>query len=287
MRPGGHAWIAALALLARASAAAPAPPLVPEWLEKDRALAESWKPPVDPGELSPRAVLENLHVVPSPVDTAKDLGYGLQLVHGRRPGGYCSGRASLLAHGGRVAQMRIALECSEKAWPALAARIADTWGAHGQELGTTSFRGREVVWTHDARMAAVRRVVSEDLGAPDPAEVPAKLAGAVEELTSPFRGTDVSFTGGCYFGGTDPSGKKAMDALVKAKRWDLVRAVARGLNPEGRVYAAHALASLPADRRTPADRAVIGRIRALPVAIRVCQGCKVTTRPADQLLSTP
>jgi len=64
-----------------------------------------------------------------------------------------------------------------------------------------------------------------------------------------------------------------------------VRAALRGFNPEGRVYAAHAL--LEREEIDPRDEAAISELRALSIDITICHGCLVTktsfTRALDVL----
>ena len=73
---------------------------------------------------------------------------------------------------------------------------------------------------------------------------------------------------------------------MRAKRYDLVRTALRGMNPEGRVYAAEALLSLAraGGELTAGDQAAIAKVRALKIPIRVCEGCIVGAEPAAKLL---
>jgi len=284
MRPALAAGVLA-GLLLGSGAVAAEEILERDWLQKDRELFEAWSKTLDPGDSSPQAFLESLHTVESPLDRPRELGLGIQVVHGVRPGGYCSARAAMLVHEGAIAQLQITATCSAKAWPRLGSFLAEKWGPRGHDLKHRGYEGREILWSQETRVAALRRALAAELGPPEPADVPPALADAVEELTSPFASSHVSFIGGCYFAGSDPAGKKAIDALVKARRWDLVRLAARGLNPEGRVYAAHALLGAPADRRSPADGPLIEHIRALDIPIAVCNGCIVSSARAAKLLS--
>jgi hypothetical protein len=64
-----------------------------------------------------------------------------------------------------------------------------------------------------------------------------------------------------------PPGRQETAALVAAGRFDLLRAVLRGLNPEGRAWAAHALLEhqKAGTKLDPADAAAIEKLRALPL----------------------
>ena len=75
----------------------------------------------------------------------------------------------------------------------------------------------------------------------------------------------------------------AITALIEKERWDLIRNVLRGPNPEARIYAAEALLR-PNAPITAADRETIARIRSLPILISICRGCEVTEAQAADLL---
>jgi len=284
-----HGLTAALLLRAAVAtrAAAPAEILQEDWIESDQKAFAAWARPPEPADLSPKQFFEKLPALPATTGSAttpRELGYGVTTVYGTMPGGYCSLTAHLLVFDGVVAQARMQGLCKPAVWLRLSAFVGEKWPPSSRDVERGTHRGREYSWTNETRLAAVRRAMTADLGETEKAEAPAKLAGAFEELTSPFSSTHVSFAGGCYFSGTDPEGKTAIDSLVRAKRWDLVRMAARGLNPEGRVYAAHALRSAPADQRKPADAAVIDRIRALDLPIAVCAGCLIRRSTAAELL---
>ena len=133
-------------------------------------------------------------------------------------------------------------------------------------------------------MGRYRKARALELGEPRKVEIPDELREAVATLTSPLLSYD--FGTMCYFAGTPPEGRKAIDKLVAARRTDLLQMALLGPNPEGRVYAAEALMKL--DERelnlTGRTRAIIARVRALKIPISVCEGCLVSTKPAAQLL---
>ena len=58
--------------------------------------------------------------------------------------------------------------------------------------------------------------------------------------------------------------------MRSARRFDLLRNVLRGPNPEARVYALKALRETGA---STSDRAAIEAVSALPLKIRACSGC--------------
>lgn len=119
-----------------------------------------------------------------------------------------------------------------------------------------------------ATRAEARRAVAPELGPVPAVTVPPALREAHSVLTDELRTTEVgSF---CGLGGALLAGRKAIDDLVEAGRMDLVRDVARSLNPGGRVFAAMALWQLSSSR---ADDLLVRRIRDLGIGVSTCSGC--------------
>ena len=105
---------------------------------------------------------------------------------------------------------------------------------------------------------------------PTPAiDPPPELAEAFRELMD----AQIQFAvgTGCGFAPFPPRGFVHTSALVTAGRFDLLRAVLRGPNPEARVYAAHALSEHGA--LEPADAATIAILARLPFQLVTCDGC--------------
>jgi hypothetical protein len=142
-----------------------------------------------------------------------------------------------------------------------------------------------VVELRDEALArTLRAMVGNELGALERPDVPDELRAAFERLTSPFEDLVL----GRYHGsdGGPPPGRPEVDALVASGRLDLVRAVLRGMNPEGRAWAAWALLER-ANRGAeldPADRTAIEKLRKLPIELVTCQGCTMATARFDDAL---
>ena len=92
----------------------------------------------------------------------------------------------------------------------------------------------------------------------------ANLARAFGAPEPPFSKTDVG-TGIVARAGSQPTGRIATEKIVAAGRYDLLRVVARGLNPEGRVDAAGRSRSAGL-KRQPADCALIDTLLVLRCA---------------------
>jgi hypothetical protein len=110
------------------------------------------------------------------------------------------------------------------------------------------------------------------------------LQPAFESLTSPF--SDLVLGKFYSIDGGPPPGRMEVTSLIEARRFDLVRCALRGMNPEGRVWAAWALLERakhgpPLD---PSDAAAIAQLRKLPLELTVSHGCSIERLRFDQAL---
>jgi hypothetical protein len=85
-------------------------------------------------------------------------------------------------------------------------------------------------------------------------------------------------------GGGPPPGRREIEALSRAPDHELVRAVLRGLNPEGRLYAAWVLRQRTDTHMLPVDENAIRTLLALPQLVHTSEGCEQFWRsPKDAL----
>lgn len=126
-------------------------------------------------------------------------------------------------------------------------------------------------WTHAARLARLRGEVEKVLGPRPDVSIPESLVGDVRMLEAPL--SLLTFGGGCGDDGQPTEGSIATKRIVDAGRLDILRAVVRGLSPEGRLFAAEALLHAKHGKATADDRAVVEKIRLLPGLARTCAGC--------------
>lgn len=130
---------------------------------------------------------------------------------------------------------------------------------------------RSFDWSHrnetTFQLAALGRAAT--LGAQTAAAVPEPLRESYDRLTA--LSSEGVFGDHCGAGGEKPEQRVAMETLVAADRWDLVRNVLRGPNATGRAYAANALwVHGPLD---PADRGTVDTLAVQPGGVRTCGGC--------------
>lgn len=190
-----------------------------------------------------------------------ELGHGMRWVVLTLEGGYTLTRIEMLAEAAEpiaIARMRIEQSFRKRRYSngTVQSELERAWGEDTRQPWMPFFAER----LDRAREAALLAPEAWEA----PAEPPLELAEAFRILMDPNIQLKVGLHGGC-FGGT-PFGLQMTRVLVKAERFDLLRAVLRGPNPEARVYAAHALTEHgPLDE---ADAATIERLACLPMELR-------------------
>jgi hypothetical protein len=109
-------------------------------------------------------------------------------------------------------------------------------------------------------------------------DVPADLLVPYELLFFPY--DEFSVGSRCGWAALPPQGKREIDQLVRAGRFDLIENIVRGGNPEGRVYAARAL-----DGRelSSATQRAVEAVFASPLPIRHCSSDLIRSSPAADL----
>lgn len=244
----------------------------PDWLRSDVRLAERVQEALAAPELELDGFLRTLGSIDRRED--REIGFGVRLVHFAAYGGYTTAWIQVLAEsappagGGRIAQLSLQQLASSEPPPAALAAIRGAW-----KLPVVLHeRGLVYDYEDSARVEALRRQTLQALHGGAPPADAGKFAVTLEQLTSPTSGLIV----GSSFGidGAPPPGAIEMRRFVDAGRWDLVRAVLRGLNPEGRVYAAAAL--LAHEPLEGDDRKAIELLRTLPIQYAKCDGCIVS-----------
>jgi hypothetical protein len=174
----------------------------------------------------------------------------------------------------RIRVSQFALEDTE--WERIAPELERAWqgsivqvtlrGGPDHRSGRPSLRAERET---SEVLAELSRRRADALGDTPASATPPELAEAWRTLTDPLEELVVGT--GCGFVGLPPPGFLSTRALVEAGRFDLLRAVLRGPNPEARVFAAHALGAHAALGAT--DAAAIARLAALPLELRTCEGC--------------
>jgi hypothetical protein len=262
---------AALAGGTRAVVQEPTPKLNEEWLASDLARVEQMRAALDAPELTIEGLKSTLKSCDVRED--RDIGFGSRCVYIAVYGGYTTTWVRVLGptrvgeRESRIAGLRLEQAGSPDSWALIKERLRTAWGRKMRDTEHGLACERD-----DAKLTLELRKRTEDaLGGHVEVQVPKELAAAFELLTSPFQEVVV----GKMYGedGAPPPGRREMRQLVEARRFDLVRAVMHGLNPEGRVYAAHEL--LAPDRIDLKDAPAIATLIKLDVDITTAYGCDV------------
>lgn len=264
-------------------------PLNEDWLRSDEKRIGQLRDALGRAELT----VELLREITGSSDVREDraIGFGARRVRLALYGGYTTIWVNLLAaepdeHGrSLIAALQFEQRGAPETWAVIAPRLRKAW--EGSPVASV-LGERESAITYERRdterLAALRARTEKVLGAVDASAVPSELAPAFEMLTSPYE--ELVIGRSCFYAGVPPPGAEEISALVAAGRHDLVRRVLRGFNPEGRVWAAHALLehARAGGVLDDADKRAIDALRALPLKLACCDGCELEHASFDEAL---
>jgi hypothetical protein len=273
-----------IALLACVSALFPPheEPAHPEWLKADLERIRQFTDVMKTKDLDVETLIAKFGA--TAFDKDHDAGFGVRRVKLQAYGGYATIWIDVLAESGagdkksRVAELRAQQYGSGPDWKLIQPTLAKAWGECAQPIEN----GFEFVFRDQSLAADLRRRTADALGGAARIEVPKELTAAFDLLTSPFEEVVI----GTSYGedGAVPPGRKEIEQLVKAERWDLVQSVLRGINPEGRLYAAWVLRRRANTPLNAGDARAIATLLALPGRVHTTHGCIQTwLSPADAL----
>jgi hypothetical protein len=120
---------------------------------------------------------------------------------------------------------------------------------------------------------------------PLPPPPPLFPADAYAKLTDPVAPLEYGWISG--EGGDPAAGREEAERLLAAGDAALLRNVARGPNPEGRIFAAEALLRLESKGRklSAAEAKLVDAVRALPVRVTCAAGCLVDRKLGPEALA--
>ncbi len=100
---------------------------------------------------------------------------------------------------------------------------------------------------------------------------------------------DLDYGTSCYEAGEAPPGRPAADRLRLQGNWSAFAAILKGLNPEGRLYAAQALLLLAAEGVPVSKdaRDAIDVVRRMKVQVSTCNGSLVQDRTPHEVMGEP
>lgn len=259
-----------LALCASAPTARQDPPVVErEWLARDLERVAQLKRFLGRDVRSVEALREDLGGCDVRED--RETGFGSRRLCLAVYGGHTTIWIRVLAAApteeqeSLVASLELEQRGYRESWAGVAAELKRAWGSGVSDLEL----GLRVEWSDPTRTRELLRRTATALGGVLAVEPPRELAAAFATLVDPLSPLIVGRSYGDDGGA--PPGLAEMAALIASQRFDLVRAVLRGPNPEARVYAAHALIQRgPLD---PADAAAIATLAKLPLDLECSHGC--------------
>jgi hypothetical protein len=241
--------------------------------DKDAAVMSRLAGAIPPGDLSPDEFLERLDA--SDVEEHRELFPGARRIRAALYGGRATCFLTAVAHEDRVVEVA----CSYDLPPELHDKLLS--GRKDKPLWTREGDGLRLRWSDGKRKTRFADALAAACGKPEPAEVPADLAAACDLLASPLACFRYGWMEG--EGGDPPAARNAIERLLAAKRLDLIRNIARGANPEGRVYAAEAL--LRSGRALSADEErLVAAVRGMKTPVVCADGCEILEKPAAQAL---
>jgi hypothetical protein len=181
----------------------------------------------------------------------------------------------------------VAMECSQSTssfdvWSRVAPELQKAWSElikPGMKPLKNDDRALKVAGYIDRKI--IDDATAHQLGATKFSAPGEALEESFSLLMSPLAESDVGER--CYFEGQKPPGRKAIETLVEADRYDLIRAILRGPSPEGRAYAALALNDT---RNASADDVLVeDKLKKLNVKVHVCHGCIVSTETFNEVMT--
>jgi hypothetical protein len=205
-----------------------------------------------------------------------DLGFGARRITFGKGVAYTSIFIEAITINNKLATYEAGITSHSQEWPRMKAFVIETWR---ENEGPTFLEDEHKVYsTHTIKYnyAMLKRIYARSLGPMRDVSIPPDLELYYQYLTNPLNDITVG-NGGCGYPPDIPLGKEAIDALLAAKRYDLIENVLRGFNPGGRIYAVTALleAKRNGARLSFATDLTIKRIVNSPTPISTCTGCIV------------
>jgi hypothetical protein len=212
-----------------------------------------------------------------------NLGFGAKRIQFHQGNGYTSLSVTLLMVRGEIKDFRLKVSGSRNSWPQIRNYIIEAWKMKAGPEFSEIQSGLEY---HRSTDAGLGKIVAEELGELQEVILPNEFKSDYELLMSAEATAVVGAM--CGYAGVTPAGQRAIDALFKARRIDLIENILRGYNPGGRVHAALALLKLEEQGFHLNDeiRATIKKVSELDIEILTCSGCIYSRKTAKEILGS-
>lgn len=294
MKPANYRLLLSFCLLllcGQISFAQKKEPLHADWLAMDIANLERILPQLKQNEPLTVAALAKIFASPGAKQIVgwplndRPLGFGAQTFVFAKSGGYTTLRVSGWVFNDTIGNYTIDLSTSSAGWPMIKSVLIDRWNSNGGPEFTEHKYGIYQKREFAHVLADYKKAVAAELGEMQPVTVPPHLKDAYDYLISIGDSTEIGQH--CGMGGSTPRGKEAIDAIVKARRVDLIVNILKGYNPGGRGYAMLALFGMMRKglELSPDAQRAFDVVRALDLELTTCSGCIYTSETAQQILN--
>ena len=293
MKPANYRLLVSFSLLllcGHVSVAQKKEPLHADWLAMDIANLERILPQLNQNEPLTVAALEKIFASPGAHQihdwrgNDRRLGFGAQTFAFGKSGGYTTLRVTGWVFHDTIGNYTIDLSTSSDSWPMIKSVLIDKWNRNGGP----EFSEYKYGFYHERQFADVladyKKAVANELGEMQPVNVPSHLKDDYEFLIS--IGDSAAIGENCGYSGSTPRGKQAIDAIVKARRVDLIVNILKGYNPGGRGYAMLALFGMMRKglKLSPDAQRAFDVVRGLDLELTTCIGCIYMNETAQQIL---
>jgi hypothetical protein len=250
-----------------------------DWLDKDLALVRSTASVItDPPP--PLDVLLAHFPAPLELDTTADrmIGAGLRQIHVQNGGGYTQIYVDVAAIGNTVVALQCKHQFPPKVWPKISSQVLKAWNR--APLSTDAYNMTMFRYVNREK---INHALVQEFGEAPPIRPLLDCREAFEVLMSPL--SVLSIGDFCGDGGDIPEGTQAIQHLTLAGRFDVIKAVLRGPNPEGRAHAA--LSLIRHNQLTDDDMRVINKLSKDETPLETCEGCLFTTQKFADIVKLP
>jgi hypothetical protein len=257
-------------------------PIVPQWVDKDVDAAK-WIAKIMPVEKRSFSSLLSLLKVDEPSED-EWYGFGARRFYIGHGNGYTSFYVDAFTFKGKIGYYKVGIDSSSRKWPQIKQLVINAWkDSGGPEVTEDEDGGFFYSRTFEAVLNEYKSAVESYFGKMKPVSVPENLQPIYQYLISPMEksiiGDGICGLPDFYSPGPWPrlKGREALDAIVDAKRIDLLENALIGYNPGGRVYAALELLRMQrrGERLNQSTRKNIRKVMALRVKLSTCSGCLI------------
>ena len=266
-------------------------PINEDWLEKDKSnfinlmevlLSDNWEIDFFQKEL------DNLG------ERAKqDIDFGAKKYEFAQGGGYISNWINVCTFNDSIFYCKVSITSDDvKKMEILAQRdslilklLSQNWNRKAFNHNAGLFESFDFEYINSDLYSRFKESVKNELGQLENSLVDSLLHKDYLTLVTPFENYDFGYA--CYFAGTPPKGRTAIEN-IKTSNPNLVRDIIRGYSPEGRIYGIEALLELVEKEEvvlTLEDKEIINKVLGLQIPINRCQGCMVSSILAKDLFN--